>query len=737
MLHELLVTLSGYPGDIFQPFPPEPAVATTFAITDFPLLHPAEKESLNRLAQLGFYVKEFDKFISISRSPSYLSSGSYLQEPGSIPQPAPAGLYLKALANSLERKLLSYRQVIIQTEAAILSGQDNLGGVVPLSTIAARFAPFQLIFPAIYNLIIEIYDASTTETPYLGGTLINLLKDKAASGVPIQREWMNELLRGCCAVMMRQIVAWVIYGQLQDPFSEFFILQLTMESTGGPPRHTLAGSLKVSGTYSTPSAALPTSSARNVKWDAEYAIDESMIPSMIPTTLAHAMLFIGKSITTARQAKPKPIPIPQSMTQRHLDLISSLASASSTNNSEASNKSILSEVLNINQLTNVIHCIRGDIADHLWAVVQVGEKVVSTLESFRRYFLLCDGEFGLGLIEALEGFKRSRLSRLGQFVTATSSNVSIRDHDLGGILMKAAEGTPAQDDPALRSFELRLQKPPGKGSDTAGNTAMPEEGQKTAGMFDDQALGIPIRLWYTLAWPLDFFLTTEDLKHYGDVFAYLLTVRKAQVKLQQAWLDVKSMSQQMNSRKRGRGGRAYNRRIKGIEDGDESYEQESEALKHIATMRSDMIFVADCLWTYLQTDVIGPAYDNLLHNIITHESEQRHTSNSHLQDSSYPTSRSFDSIHSSHAEALLEIRRACLLTLDTLSSCVKNILGGMETFCGIVARRAAGQDGFQTGLGDIRDKSMLQDWAHLSRLHQVGHRNVDDALHCAIDSLRS
>ncbi|KAF9089626.1 Gamma-tubulin complex component 4 [Mortierella sp. GBA35] len=727
MLHELLIALSGYPGDIFRPYPPEPQVATTLAITDFPLLHPAEKEGLNRLAQLGFYFKEFNSFITSCRSSSQQNRQQPAADDEAIVAPAPPGLYLRAMANALDKKLQSYRQVIVQTEAAILSGQDNLGGIVPLSTISGRFAPYQLVFPAIANLLSDIQTAALTETPYTGGRLIDLLQDRSASGVPIHKEWMTEMLQGCCAVMLRQVASWVIYGQIQDPFGEFFIVQLeSSPETGGPgldSRHS-TGSFGLSkaaasirqGTMSH-SSALTTSAASisSIKWQTGYGLDEQMIPAMIPTTLAHTMLFIGKSMATVRQAKPKPIPIPQSITQRHLDLLLPLVSPQT---GQREIKSVSDEVLNLNLLTAAIHQIRKDIANHLWVVVQVGEKVVKTLESFKRYFLLCDGEFGMGLIGALEEFKRNRLSRMGQFITVTSSSVTIRDHDLGGLLKKAAQDTPAQDDTALTSFELRILKPTQKqaGSEQAQSPSI--------GMFDDQLLGIPVRLAYTLSWPLDLFLTTEDLDHYSDVFAFLMTVRKSQVRLQQAWIEIKSLTQQLTNRKRGGDARAYGRRIRGTETDERNAEQEAEMLKHIAAFRSNMVFVVDCLWTYIQMDVIGPTYDSLLENIATHESDRR-SAFSQSSTSATASPQSFDSIHSSHAEALYEIRRACLLTSTSLSSTVKSILLRTEAFCGIIGRRAAGQDGFQAGLGEELDDSMWQDWTDIIRLNQSFREDIE------------
>ncbi|GJJ77702.1 gamma-tubulin complex component 4 [Entomortierella parvispora] len=796
MLHELLLTLSGYPGDIFQPFPLEPATPTTFAITNFPLLHPAEKEGLDRLAQLGFYYRDFQRFIATCRSsgtaisptasPAHETSSPTAGAehiPSSLAPSAPRpSLYLKAIGIALERKLNGYRQVIIQTEAAILSGEDNLGGMVPLTTISARFAPYQLIFPILAALIREIQDASLTENPYIGGRLLDLLQDRAASGVPIQKEWMSELLRGCYGIMMRQVVSWIIYGQIQDPFEEFFIVQQSAvvaagsnqgsghqksESSGsvGGRRQMSTSSLyrsRISPSFRGHSSTMAApASSNSIKWQAEYGIDESTLPKLIPVALAEAMLFIGKSIATARDAKPKPVPIPQSMTHQHQSLLLPLIPSATAATTEFRSDET---ILDMAQLTNVIYRIRRNVANHLWVVVQVGEKIVQTLESFRRYFLLCDGEFALGLIGSLEEFKRNRLSRLNSFVNLTSNlgTGAIRDHDLGGMLIKAAQGTPAQEDSALRSFELQLVKAPAAAATpSALDSATPTIGTSTEGvsptlgMFDDQLLGIPVRLWYTLAWPLDFFLTTEDLGHYGDVFAFLMTVRKAQVKLQQAWIDVKSMTQQVIARNRGRGSRAYNRRIHGTTenpDGDDEHTvREREILKHIGTIRSDMIFVVDCLWTYLQMDVIGPTYDSLLKNIKTQEpstsskAKSSQDSNAMELDSSFAeplstttnleavgvdkdtgeaSSKSFDSIYSLHAEALHEIRRACLLTSSSLSQTVKNILIGSETFCGIVNRRAAGQDGFLSGLGQEHDERLWQDWVDISQLNQTFRENT-------------
>jgi len=124
-------------------------------------------------------------------------------------------------------------------------------------------------------------------------------------------------------------------------------------------------------------------------------------------------------------------------------------------------------------------------------------------------------------------------------------------------------------------------------------------------------------------------------------------------------------------------------------------------------------------------DVISPIYDKLLQNIMKCEGVKGN-SDVPMSDSSSVTNRSFDLIHSLHAEALHEMRRACLLTSEALSLRIKDLLASAVAFCGILGRRAAGQDGFHAGSGEEQDKSMWQDWTDLSHQHQVRSRYTTD-----------
>ncbi|KAF9971585.1 Gamma-tubulin complex component 4 [Actinomortierella ambigua] len=802
MLHELLLALAGFPGNVFRPFPPPPLQPTTLALADhFPMMHPGERETLDRLAELGFLFMTMNKFIVACRSSHSITATK------ASSHTTTTGLYRKAMAIALERRLQGYRKVLIETERSILSGEDKLGASIPLSTLTARFSEYQLVFPVICDILATLEQSdrmaeeaivegdkgerhedneeeaeglqqqqskassrdsrSGARSIYHGAKLIDLLQDRAASGVPVVQGWLNDMLSSCCSVMMRQIVAWVIYGQVQDPFGEWFIVSYTSKAGSAPPLTSPAGlgndpsSSTVSllqdrnGGKAERGGGSHSHSSGVRRWQAEYKLDESLLPKMIPTLLATEILFIGKAIATARDARTKSAPVPDVITRRHLEwmmpLVQSLSQRSSNQPTDKSfsgrpppsppmspmeglsmaatgmppTTMTTSTIFPIRPLKQVVHSIRKDIVEHLWVNVRVGRTMAAALRSFQRYFLLADGEFGLGLIDAIDEFKRAKLLRKHGARAAPT----IRDQDLSGILFKAAQGRTraAQEDDellALQQFELCVNK-----------------STESSQPFDDQLLGIPTRMHYHLMWPLDLLLTAEDIRQYSDVFAFLISVRKAQVQLQRAWIHVKVLSQLARRRRQKLQRAAIQRRAamrggaqKGDVDDVTEYErlqneqnvaQEEEVVRLVSTMRSSMMYVVDGLWSYLQMDVLGPTFDELIQSIVPDQAmpSAQYTS-SHGSTTTHTATPSstfdFDNIYATHAETLHEIQSACLLTSNELMASLKTMLQEVESFSGTVARRAAdGEEGFRIGVSDDRDELAWQDWAGLSASYKV------------------
>jgi hypothetical protein len=101
MLHELLVTMMGHPGEIFQE-------QLDFKITPgFTFLHIAEKGALEQLAQLGLYFKRIQAFL----------------------QETPPGVYRSVFVSSLDDYLNHYRADICDLEVSCMEPHSTISMV--------------------------------------------------------------------------------------------------------------------------------------------------------------------------------------------------------------------------------------------------------------------------------------------------------------------------------------------------------------------------------------------------------------------------------------------------------------------------------------------------------------------------------------------------------------------------------------------------------------------------------
>ncbi|KAJ3051948.1 Gamma-tubulin complex component 4 [Rhizophlyctis rosea] len=279
MLHELLLTLSGHPGDVFAPSFNTPARdGEGFSIPpDFPFLHSAERYALERLAVLGYYYQNFTTFINSGRKGTYASRRSNRNDTN-----GPYGSYFRAFCSTLDKELEEYRELIIECETRILSKLDleTDGGRTPVSYLEHKFAKFHLVFPHI-NDVISVIDANPAVVH--GMRLLNLLHERNATGLPYLREMFTRLLLGTSQVFIKQLVAWVAYGQLIDPHLEFFVRV-----------NRKAGNVEHKGKNG-------TLAQEQTKWQSEYVLDSSFSPKFIGSNIGDEVLFIGKAVNVINQ----------------------------------------------------------------------------------------------------------------------------------------------------------------------------------------------------------------------------------------------------------------------------------------------------------------------------------------------------------------------------------------------------------------------------------------------------
>ncbi|CAG8511446.1 6042_t:CDS:2 [Funneliformis caledonium] len=614
MLHELLLTLSGLSGDLFVPYPSEPETATTYKIPpEFPFLHEAEKSSLERLAALGFYYRKLTNFLDKQRgrnenNENHGSVGLQKDNETSL-KSTPHGSFIHALCNAINEVLADFHKTIIESEIRILNKEDNMGGVVPISQLVSAFSEYYIILPHLSQLILDV---ENNPVKYFGCRILNLIIDKCNTGVPELREIMLKLLHACHEVMFKHITSWMVYGQLVDPFGEFFIKDRTLQYNP----------IEIQEQFS------------QTKWHRRFILDESFISNNLPNDVAKSILFVGKAIATVRNStKPyeKHSKFPDKLASLHLQYLLELSS-----------RPIFHQI----ELENIVNIIRNNVAQWLWQVVLTGDKVVECLEAFKNYFLLGQGDFATSLVEQFEKLSTSRL---------TSKRIPlIKEQEMNSLLVRASVGTLAEKDLSFEKFRFKIP-----------NTNE-QQSSNAISMFDDILIGVPLRFEYDIGWPLDLFVTSEDLSKYGDIFSFLISLRRTQFKLQKVWARLAANVKKERNYK-------FSKRNKNV-------------MIMPWNVRASMMFFVDCLWAHVQMDIIESNFQKLVHRITISSAHHQRQRSSSITEQSPPSNelerlRDFEDIRLGHASYIGELLRGCLLESRVCTESIRTTLKIVDKFC--------------------------------------------------------
>jgi gamma-tubulin complex component 4 len=152
MHHEILLALSGFPGDVFIKHKQD---GFHELIPDIPLIHPSEVNIVNKIVSLGNYYSSLQDFIKQQTSAVIMLKSTHLPSddnsspdpnPGEsemhplINQPTTTGLYVRALAFGLNEILEDYRHRIVEVEKECIKDPH-----LPLSHIQHRFQEVRTI----------------------------------------------------------------------------------------------------------------------------------------------------------------------------------------------------------------------------------------------------------------------------------------------------------------------------------------------------------------------------------------------------------------------------------------------------------------------------------------------------------------------------------------------------------------------------------------------------------------
>lgn len=212
----------------------------------------ATRSMVHKLCELGFLFKKVTGYISQSmdRFPA--------EDVGTVGQ---------AFCSALQDELSEYYKLLAVLEAQssnpipLVSESASSGNYLSLRRLAVWLAEPMVKM----RLMGDLVDKCRV---LRGGAMAGAIHLHAQHGDPLVHEFMKRLLQRVCSPLFEMVRRWVLEGELEDIFAEFFIV-------GQPVK---AESL----------------------WREGYRLHDAMLPSFISASLAQRILRTGKSINFLR-----------------------------------------------------------------------------------------------------------------------------------------------------------------------------------------------------------------------------------------------------------------------------------------------------------------------------------------------------------------------------------------------------------------------------------------------------
>ena len=259
----------------------------------------------------------------------------------------------------------------------------------------------------------------------------------------------------------------------------------------------------------------------------------------------------------------------------------------------------------------------------------------------------------------------------------------IREQDLNLTILRASLGTTAQHDPYLSRLRFVLPGGPVRpllpsltndGPQAVSSPTTP----LAASLFDTLLVGTSMTLSYNLAWPLDLFLDMPDLSIYSSIFSFLSALRKTHTRVHTCWT---SLSNAQRARRRwtgfGEGGT--------VEDLD----VRAKMLRCGWGVVRNMSWFLDTLLGYVMMDVVDTEFRKLKESLGKHreglQSATTAVSKSSGQQAT-PSHLDFTTLRTIHTNYLGRLIEGCLLSNNSFTSTMRQILDVCERFVAVVER---------------------------------------------------
>lgn len=391
IIQELLYSFQGIEGKILK----RDSTSNGFYISHKYHLSRPQRQSVERLAELGWLhnkleaIRDADKLRSVSK-----------------------GLITQALNTVVSNDLSEFYRILADLQSQLhLQTERTLDS--PMSEGVSRGSSGSLNPPPLTLLQLEVHMCQPISRlrwlvaiceacqEQKGGALASTVHGFLRNGDSYASNVAHTLLVAVCKPLYAMLSRWILDGELDDPFQEFFV-QTNLQIKGD-----------------------------DQLWHEKYKVRESMVPSFMSMAQARKILATGKSINFLRQVCEDHSPV----NSREI-----LRRALLSNSAEA-----LFSLDRHSDLQSLMNTTYLEISRRVLDVLNSKYKFMEHMQALRRYLLLGQGDFIRHLMELLEPELKKPASEL-------------YTHNLTGILESAIRATNAQYEDAsiLERLDVRL-----------------------------------------------------------------------------------------------------------------------------------------------------------------------------------------------------------------------------------------------------------------------------------------
>lgn len=490
MLHELLLALSsGGSSPLLYPQSSKDGTGGGFLQS---FLSPAEQALLQSLAHnLG------DRNKDIRDNASAISSS----HPSTVCRAVSAAIISTYLAN-FQRKILEVERDILREDASIVGAHN----IVPLSAIVGAFDGWSRKLEWLWKLVQYIQapplgDAQHTRSNHESCTaaeLIGHLRESTHTGYPDIEVISLDLVRVAETAWLKQISAWVLYGRHPAHGADDFLI--TRQAVSKSQNKSL--------------------------W--EYGVQDSLVPCFVTPHTANSILFIGRSLNHIRErqssftdSSPKAAAPELALLPNHLAHLSSLEFPLSSSSFSAA-----------------IGAIRLSLSQNALQKLLPMTKVLEVLQILKDFFLLERGEFAVALLTAADErlVSRNKTERPKQNLANELASMTIKEGEVTAVLARTWTALTSHQSLDDEDVDEELEQARELIRLSIKTVDADYTSKSSLISFNDLLLPASTVLTLRVPSPLDLFLSASDIDIYSHIHAYLLSIRRAHLRLSKLFL---------------------------------------------------------------------------------------------------------------------------------------------------------------------------------------------------------